>query len=104
MEDSKAKYIIKSAIGVTLFVGLTWVLLMPTFKPSRFWNHVLRCLWYLPIWLIVGVVYGAVTWKGNIDNIKENRQEQGLCTKCGYDIRRSGVDTCPECGTPNVPT
>ncbi len=104
MEDTRLKYIIKSAIGIMLFAGLPWILMTTRFTVGRatYWQAFAANLLYLPILGIAGAIWGALTWKENIINIAQRRQEQGLCKQCGYDIRNSGVDTCPECGTPDV--
>jgi hypothetical protein len=31
--------------------------------------------------------------------VKEQRRNTGLCTQCGYDLRGSTSDRCPECGS-----
>ena len=55
----------------------------------------------LPHWLIllmlsaypaVALIRGAVRrWR---------RPKHGLCVKCGYDLRGSNSEACPECGEP----
>jgi hypothetical protein len=49
--------------------------------------------------LFIAVLVGgtrdlAYRWR---DRIEESRRSQGLCTRCGYDLRGSPT-RCPECG------
>ena len=103
MEDSKLKYIIKWALWYGLFTGLLFNLFTTTYSrgTSTYWQEFLGNLWDLPLWLIGGAIIGVLTWTDNIIWVEKKREEQGLCKQCGYDIKNSGVDTCPECGTKN---
>lgn len=42
---------------------------------------------------------GATIWIMGLPGRSERRRAQGLCVKCGYDLRAS-KDRCPECGQP----
>ena len=44
----------------------------------------------------VGVFGGITTYKQTIES---ERTRQGLCPRCGYDLRGINTERCPECGT-----
>ena len=46
--------------------------------------------------LPVGVFAGYATYKQTIET---ERARQGLCPRCGYDLRGINTERCPECGT-----
>ena len=51
----------------------------------------------LPYWAIF-LPLAAATFYYLRNRRRWDRQRQGLCTKCGYDLRAT-PDRCPECGT-----
>ena len=58
---------------------------------------------WVPYWLLVlSTALSPLLWlNSHVKNRK--RSKQGLCPKCGYDLRAS-KDRCPECGTSIVAT
>jgi hypothetical protein len=56
------------------------------------------------VWLVlafaVGLTVAWVTWKRTWKRGEAaDRQERGLCTRCGYDLTGNESGVCPECGT-----
>jgi len=53
---------------------------------------------FLPWWLgtLPWLLSGVAGWVRNL--LARHRAQQGLCTRCGYDLRAS-AGRCPECGT-----
>ena len=50
--------------------------------------------------LMVGLV-AAHEYRKRQEFLREDRQRDGQCERCGYDLRGSGhAMVCPECGTP----
>jgi hypothetical protein len=44
----------------------------------------------------VGILGGVSTYRQTIES---ERTRQGLCRRCGYDLRGINTERCPECGT-----
>jgi hypothetical protein len=57
--------------------------------------------WTIPFWslFLLTAPYPAVQVIGAVR--RRRRLVQGLCSKCGYDLRAT-PETCPECGTPTI--
>jgi hypothetical protein len=61
-----------------------------------------------PLWggLLVDILVLATLWFALLAGMdafrRSRRRERGLCPRCAYDLRSSGVThkRCPECGTP----
>lgn len=48
-------------------------------------------------------VPGIVIWLWSVRSARR-RAEEGLCARCGYDLRHLDSSRCPECGTEISPT
>jgi predicted amidophosphoribosyltransferase len=61
--------------------------------------------WALWIGAIITLVGGATWTVWILLAVRRDvvRHRDGLCMKCGYDLRHSG-DRCPECGEPKRQT
>jgi hypothetical protein len=53
----------------------------------------------LVIFVATGVAFAIVSITAFRLGRQANRLREGLCVKCGYDLRAS-TDHCPECGSP----
>jgi hypothetical protein len=94
--DTVLFYGVASGMG-TLFLApyLLHVLgrLFPVLHPVE--GQVGMYVW-LALALVVGLTVAWVTWKRSEP---ADRQERGLCTRCGYDLTGNVSGVCPECGT-----
>ena len=63
-----------------------------------------RCMPLRPIWpgfAINSIFYATLLWLltlGPFTVRRMIRRKRGLCIKCGYDLRGTDHDKCPECG------
>jgi hypothetical protein len=55
----------------------------------------------VPLWPVAAVL-GALVWYLLLSPsaLRASRKRQGLCVKCGYDLRGQTEPRCPECNTP----
>lgn len=78
--------------------GVHWWVYWRQYRSSLS-GALLRMDAYVPIWtvLLVLSVPTCYLW------YRDRRRPPGLCSKCGYDLRGTDHDVCPECGreTPN---
>jgi len=66
--------------------------------PDLHWGQAVRHL-YIPIWmpfLLFSLLPARGVW---LERRHAARVRQGLCARCGYDLRESRT-ACPECGVP----
>ncbi len=64
------------------------------FLPSSYaWpGFAINTLFYAVIlWMLFAAPFALRRWR---------RVKRGLCPACGYDLRGSSADVCPECGKP----
>jgi hypothetical protein len=60
------------------------------------WNAVVG-----PHWLLSGFIWLLLArhlWKHTLRMPERRRRRKGLCTNCGYDLRETPGEKCPECG------
>lgn len=51
---------------------------------------------FVPLTMIAGDICWLLGWR------RRSRLAAGCCAACGYDLRASTADKCPECGTPTA--
>lgn len=56
----------------------------------------------LPYWFMMFATGTYAAWAVRKTVLRRRARRNGLCSKCGYDLRAS-KDRCPECGTPINP-
>ena len=62
------------------------------------WLRVPNWMW-LPILLGPGAILGSLAVFGDLRIQRDHhRRRRGLCIQCGYDLRASPGERCPECG------
>jgi hypothetical protein len=54
--------------------------------------------WTFPYWAMIGALGVPIAWRVVKVARRWQQYEQGLCPKCGYDLRAT-PDRCPECGS-----
>lgn len=76
--------------------GSAWY---PTFITGSLRNDGLQpiCLVILPYWMICLILATPLWVSFRRAAMRRRRALQGLCVKCGYDLR-SSTSMCPECG------
>jgi hypothetical protein len=65
--------------------------------PTRTYPPITRI--QLPYWGICAALAMPLVLRGNRRLKEKRRIAQGICRRCGYDLRASS-ERCPECGTP----
>ncbi|MEM9250798.1 MAG: hypothetical protein AAGB29_00480 [Planctomycetota bacterium] len=65
------------------------------YEPHRYWPTVV-----LPWWSIAAPLSVWPIWWLLWDRMRWRRVMRGQCVDCGYDLRESFGDACPECGRP----
>jgi hypothetical protein len=68
----------------------------------RFYGHFVRGMpfptRFAPYgWLALAAVFSVSAIQSYRTNLQASRYKQGLCDRCGYDLRAS-PGRCPECG------
>jgi hypothetical protein len=65
-------------------------------------GHLSRIDWVVPTWLIaawpVSVVVCAIVDRWAMRTLRRALTERRMCLGCGYDLRATAGDACPECG------
>jgi hypothetical protein len=62
------------------------------------WNDGVR--WFFPAWIVVAITGFMTSYRMRVahnNRRARKRTENGLCLRCGYDLRAT-PERCPECG------
>ena len=104
MNDRPRRYpIISGSRVVSLFLAVGLLVAAAWVARSLGINnvHPLALLWVLPVLVVAVVVIAfpiALFVGGQRRRRSLERERLGLCSGCGYDLRGTRHDLCPECG------
>jgi hypothetical protein len=73
--------------------GGSYIVPLSALSRSQYWYRVNI---YTPLWAWVAFALGVLSVRAAMQ--RRRRPVQGICLKCGYDLRAT-PDRCPECGT-----
>lgn len=63
-------------------------------EQGRIWNCRTQ-LWLIILVLVILPAYFLIV----VPFLRRRKRRMGLCVECGYDLRGTTADVCPECGT-----
>ncbi len=86
------------ALGVWLIPGYFLLILLFNSHFGPFSEIPMVVAWPVAALAILGVP--SLVAYFTVVRRRAPRQEQHLCSHCGYDLRAADSDRCPECGTP----
>jgi len=80
-------------IGLSLLL-LTLGIFLATAAVRVVSGPILYVIWMCVVWSGALII---ITWRKRVERVRRQRERDGLCPSCGYDLRAT-PDRCPECG------
>jgi len=94
-KETVSRFSLRQRLGTQLAVGV--VVIVVTIIWAEFFN-------FPTGWPRVALIFMAMAlasiWQDRrlTARLPETLRSEGRCTKCGYDLKGTGDDPCPECG------